>query len=184
MSEQDALKIHEAHEHAELAHADKRLAPVSLTIAILAVALGALSMLGHRAHNEVLLAQTRANFQKTELVGNKTREHADAVVLGMLDVLAPANTAQAVALKEKFKIEMKRYENQGEQERVEGRRLEVERQRAQRKANRFDLGELFCEMALVLGSITLLTRDRRFWVAGILAGVVSLLVALTAVLVT
>ena len=112
MSEEDALKIHEAHEHAELVHADKTLAPVSLAMAILAVAVGALSMLGHRAHNEVLLAQTRANFQKTELVGNKTREHADVVLLDMLDVLAPANTARAVALKEEFKIEMKRYENQ------------------------------------------------------------------------
>jgi hypothetical protein len=184
MSEEDALKIHEAHEHAELAHADKTLAPVSLAMAILAVAVGALSMLGHRAHNGVLLAQTRANFQKTELVGNKTREHADVVLLDMLDVLAPANTARAVALKEEFKIEMKRYENQEGQDRAEERRLEVESQRAQRKANRFDLGELFCEMALVLSSITLLTRDRRFWFAGILAGGVGLVVALTAVLVT
>jgi hypothetical protein len=39
-------------------------------------------------------------------------------------------------------------------------------------------------MALVLSSITFLTRDRRFWFAGILAGVVGLLVALTAALVT
>ena len=184
MSEQDALKIHEAHERAELAHADKTLAPVSLAMAILAVALGALSMLGHRAHNGVLLAHTRANFWKAELVGNKTREHADAVLLGMLDVLAPANTAQAVALKEEIKIEMKRFQNQEAQDTAEGRRLEVESQRAQSKANRFDLGELFCELALVLSSITLLTRDRRFWFAGILAGVVGVLVALTTVLVT
>ena len=184
MSEQDALKIHEAHEHAELAHADKTLAPVSLAMAIVAVALGALSMLGHRAHNEVLLAHTRANFWKAELVGNKTREHADAVLLRMLDVLAPGNTAQAVALKEEIKIEMKRYQNQEGQDTAEGRRLDVRSQRAQSKANRFDLGELFCELALVLSSITLLTRDRRFWFAGILAGVVGLVVASTAVLVT
>jgi hypothetical protein len=66
MSETDALKIHEAHEHAELAHADKTLAPVALTMAILAVLVAAVSLLGHRAHNEVLLAQTQANFQKAE----------------------------------------------------------------------------------------------------------------------
>ena len=184
MSEQDALKVHEAQEHAELAHADKRLAPVSLAMAILAVAVGALSMLGNRAHNGVLLAQTRANFWKAQLVGNKTREHTDAVLLGMLDVLAPANTAPAVASKEKFKIEMKSYENREGLDTAEGGRLEVKSQRAQSKANRFNLGQLFCEVALVLSSITLLTRDRRFWFVGILAGVVSLLVALTAVLVT
>ena len=46
MSEQDALKIHEAQRNAELARADKTLAPVSLAMAILAVAVGALSMSG------------------------------------------------------------------------------------------------------------------------------------------
>jgi hypothetical protein len=146
MSEQDALKIHEARERAELAHADKTLAPVSLAMAILAVELGALSMLGHRAHSRVLLAHTRANFWKAELVGNKTREHADVVFLDMLDVLAPANTAQAVTLKEKIKTEVKRYQNQEGQDTAEGRRLEVRSQRGQSKANRFDLGELFCEL--------------------------------------
>lgn len=184
MSEQDALKIHEAHEHAEVAHADKALAPVTLGMAILAVAVCALSMAGHRAHNGVLLAQTRANFWKAELVGNKTREHADAVLLDMLDVLAPANTAQSVELKKQFKIKMKSYENQEGKDAAEGQRLEVASQRAHSKANRFDLGELFCELALVLSSITLLTRDRRFWFAGVLAGVMGLFVALTALLIT
>jgi len=183
MSEQDTFKIHEAHEHAELAHSDRTLAPATLTMAILAVAVGTLSMLGHRAHNEVLLAQTRANFQKAELVGNKTREHADAMLLDLLDVLTPANTTQADALKEKLTIEMKSYANQEGQDGAEGQRLEVESQRARMRANRFDLGELSCELALVLTSITLLTRNRRFWLVGILTGVLGLLVALTAVLI-
>ena len=183
MSEEDVLKIHEAHEKAELAHANKALAPVSLFMAILAVAVGALSMLGHRAHNGVLLAQTEANFQKAELVGNKTREHADAVLLEMLNVLAPANAEQASALKEKFRIEMKSYEAQESQDQAEGQRLETESQRAKRNANRFDVGQLFCELALVLSSVTLLTRDRRFWFAGILAGAAGVLVALSTVLV-
>ena len=182
MSEEDTFKIHEAHERAELVHAHKTLAPVSLTMAILAVAIGTLSMLGHRAHNEVLLAQTRANFQKAELVGNNTREHADAVLLEMLNVLAPADASPAVALKEKLRTEMKGDESQEEQDKTEGQRLETERQGAQRGANRFDLSQLFCEFALVLSSITLLTEDRRFWFAGILMGVTGLFVALTTVL--
>jgi hypothetical protein len=184
MSEQDDLKIHEARERAEMAHVDKRLAPVSLAMAILAITAGVLSLLGHRAHNEVLLAQTRANFQKAELVGNKTREHADVVLLGMLDVLAPTNTAQAIALREQMKSEMKSYEHQQRQNAGEEGELEAESQRAQKQANRFDLGELSCELALVLSSITLLSRDRRFWFVGILAGIVALLVGLSAVLVT
>src|SRR3977135_1585292 len=101
MSERDALKIHEAQEYAELAHVEKALAPVSLSMAILAVLTAAISLLGHRANTEVVLAQTRANFQKAELVGKATQQHADEVLINILIVLNPQNTSQATALKEK-----------------------------------------------------------------------------------
>lgn len=183
MPESDALKIHEARERAELVHVEKGLAPVSLTMAILAVLTAAISLLGHRAHTEVLLSQTRANFQKAELVGKATQQHADAVLLEMLGVLSPQNNAQAVLLKEKFSREMERYARDQELAGAEERRLENESDAARRKANRLDLGELFCEMALVLCSITLLTRQRPFWFGGIAAGALGLIVSLSAFLV-
>lgn len=180
MSETDSLKIHEAHENAELVHAEKALAPVSMTMAILAVLTAAISLLGHRAHTEVLLAQTRANFQKAELVGTATQEHADAVLLEMLAVLKPQDSTESAALKEKFNREMERY---GRDEKIAGdeeRRLESESQFARRKANRWDVGELFCEMALVLCSITLLTRQRAFWFGGIIAGALGVVISVSA----
>ena len=182
MSERDALKIHEAREYAELAHVEKALAPVSLTMAILAVLVAAISLLGHRAHTEVLLAQTRANFQKAELVGKATQQHADAVLIEMIGVLKSENTGQAAALKEKVNREMEGYAHDQEQAAAEERGLERESQFARRKANRFDVGELFCEMALVLCSITLLTRQRPFWFGGIVAGALGLVVSVSALL--
>lgn len=180
MSERDDLKIHEAHEYAELAHVEKALAPVSLTMAILAVLVAAISLLGHRAHTEVLLSQTRANFQKAELVGKATQQHADAVLIEMLGVLNPQNTVQATALKDKFSREIARYANEQAQAQAEETRLETESQHARRKANRLDVGELFCEMALVLCSITLLTRQRPFLFGGLAAGALGLLISVTA----
>ncbi len=180
MPESDKLKISEAHEYAELAHVEKALAPVSLTMAILAVLIAAISLLGHRSHTEVLLAQTRANFQKAELVGKATQQHADAVLIEMLGVLNPQNTVQATALNERFSREMEHYAKDEGQIAAEERRLEAESQLARRKANRFDVGELFCEMALVLCSITLLTRRRAFWFGGIIAGGLGLVVSVSA----
>lgn len=183
MPEREALNINEAHERAEIAHKDRTLALVSLTMAILAVAVAAISLLGHRAHNEVLLSQMRANFQKAELVGKATQRHADAVLIEMVGVLNPQNTIQASALKERFNREMEHYANEQEQVGAEEQRLETESQLARRKANRFDMGELFCEMALVLCSITLLTRQRTFWLAGIGAGAAGLVLASSAFLI-
>jgi hypothetical protein len=56
--------------------------------------------------------------------------------------------------------------------------MEVER----RRADRFDLAESFLEVALVVTSITLLTRRRIFWGAGFVAAAVGLVVALTGLL--
>jgi hypothetical protein len=55
MSEADELK-----EAAERAKESKALAPVSLTMAILAVFVATVSLMGHRAHTEEILLQTRA----------------------------------------------------------------------------------------------------------------------------
>jgi hypothetical protein len=182
MSEKDDLKIHEAHERAELAHVERGLAPVSLTMAILAVLTAATSLLGHRAHTEVLLAQTKANFQKAELVGKATQQHADEVLIQMLSVLTPTNATQAGSLGAKLKREVDLYSQELEIVKNEEQRLEHESQQARRKANRLDVAELFCELALVLCSITLLTRQRPYWVAGMILGSLSLATSLFAFL--
>ncbi len=61
-------------------------------MAILAVSAAAISMLGHRAYDEELVAQTRANVQKAELVGKDSQQHADAVLMELLAVLNSQNT--------------------------------------------------------------------------------------------
>ncbi|HEV7473225.1 MAG TPA: DUF4337 domain-containing protein [Pyrinomonadaceae bacterium] len=183
MPESDRLKINEAHEYAELVQVEKALAPVSLTMAILAVLVAAISLLGHRAHTEVLLSQTRANFQKADLVGKATQQHADEVLIDLLSALAPTNVAQAAALREKLNRQVEQYAKELETVSVEEGRLESESQHARRKANCLDVAELFCEMALVLCSITLLTRQRAYWFVGILAGALGLVISVGAFLV-
>jgi hypothetical protein len=180
MSERDDLKIHEAQEYAELVHVETALAPVSLTMAILAVLTAAISLLGHRTHTDELLAQSRANFQKVELVGKATQQHADVVLIDMLTVLNPQETAKSAALKEKFNREMERYASDEKIARDEERRLESESQLARRKSIRLDVGELFCELGLVLCSITLLIRQRAFWFGGLIAGTLGLVISASA----
>jgi hypothetical protein len=48
--------------------------------------------------------------------------------------------------------------------------LEAEVELFTHRANRYDLGETLLEVGLVICSITLLTKRRAFWVAGIVFG--------------
>ena len=60
-SEMEAIdKVKEA---AEEARERKHLAPISLTMAILAVLIATVSLLGHRSHTEEILLQNRATDQ-------------------------------------------------------------------------------------------------------------------------
>ncbi len=60
---------------------------------------------------------------------------------------------------------------------AEAQQFESEVLTQQHKANRYDLGEVCLEVALVLVSLTLLTRRRLFWLLGCLAGLIGLAVA-------
>jgi hypothetical protein len=50
-------------------------------------------------------------------------------------------------------------------------------QRASRRADRFDLGEVFLEIALVVTSITLLTDKRAYWYFGFVLAAIGLVCA-------
>ncbi len=83
-------------------------------------------------------------------------------------------------MKEKYQREIDRYERDQKQMEEEGHKLEQETEHESRKADRFDLGEVFLEIALVVSSITLLTRRRVYWHAGVIAGIAGLVIAATA----
>src|SRR6266498_447511 len=52
-----------------------------------------------------------------------------------------------------------------------------------RRADRFDLGEVFLEVGLVVTSITLLSGRRLFWRAGMVFGLLGLITASTSLLI-
>ena len=47
-------------------------------------------------------------------------------------------------------------------------------EQAEARATRYDLGEALLEIALVTASITLLTRNRLYWVLGLAFGVAGI----------
>jgi Domain of unknown function (DUF4337) len=61
--------------------------------------------------------------------------------------------------------------------------MEAETDLERRRANLYDLGEVFLEIGLVVTSITLLSGRRIFWHGGILLGVVGVVAAATSLLV-
>jgi ABC-type Zn uptake system ZnuABC Zn-binding protein ZnuA len=156
--------------------------PVSLTISILAVLVASAALLSHRAHTEELLRQSQATDQWAYYQAKNIRWHEVQSVADLLGALAPQDKEKTAAVREKYLKEVERYESDKDEISDKAKELEKERDLISRRADRFDGGEALLEVGLVICSITLLTKRRAFWIAGILVGALGVAMALTGLL--
>jgi Domain of unknown function (DUF4337) len=173
-------ELHELHEHAEHARHHPDLAPVSLTMAVLAVLVATVSLLGHRAHTEEVVLQNKVSDQWAYYQAKNIRRHADEQFADLASAIPARDAAQLAKIHDKYQAEAERYSSEQKEAEAEARRLEQETDYERRRADRYDLGEVFLEIALVITSITLLSGKRMFWHAGMLMGFVGIGVAATA----
>ena len=175
-------ELNELHEHAEEAHHDPSLAPVTLTMAILAVLVAAVSLVGHRTHTEEILLQNESTNRWAYYQAKNIRRHTYELFLDLLAVSNVRDVEAAGRVHDKYAKEVARYEEEQKDIEAEARKLEAETKLARRQADRLDLGEVFLEIALVVTSITLLTRRRPFWYLGIVFAAAGIAVAATGLL--
>jgi cell division protein FtsB len=173
-------ELNELREHAEEAERNRSLAPVSLTMAVLAVLLAAATLMSHRSHTEEILLQNRATDQWSYYQAKNVRRATMEEIVDLLGVASVRDPEAAAQLKEKYTKNIERYRDEQTEIQAEAKKLEDERTKLSNRADRFDLGEGFLEVAIVITSITLLTRRRMFWFFGSMIGVLGIIVAATA----
>jgi hypothetical protein len=176
-------ELQELQEHAEHGQHDPSLAPVSLTMAVLAVLVAVVSLLGHRAHTEEVVLQAKSSDQWAYYQAKNIREHEDDL-FSEFSTLTNSNGAGGIAkFREKYAQEAERYKHEKDEIQEEARKLEREVGTERRRANRYDLAEVFLEIGLVITSITLLSGRRLFWHLGVVFSVVGIAVAVSGELV-
>ena len=178
-----AEEIHELAEHAHHGAHDEHMAIVTITMAILAVLVAVSSLMGHRTHTEELLAQTKATDQWAYYQAKDIRRRSYEVFLDQMTVFTVQSPQNAATAKEKYEKQLGVYATQLKELEAAARELEAEVATLQRRADRYDLGEVLLEAALVICSITLLTKKRAFWGFGVFLGVAGVGIAVTALLI-
>jgi Domain of unknown function (DUF4337) len=174
------------HEHGHGGHGGEEnplVLPVSLTMSIMAVVLAAVTLLAHRTSTHELLLQAEATDQWSYYQAKNIRLHEMEANVDIFSTLSPKEAAKAEAMVQKYEKQVAKYESDKEDISEKAKDLEKERDILGRRADRFEGGEVFLEVALVICSITLLTNKKAFWFLGILLGIAGLAVAATAWLV-
>jgi hypothetical protein len=178
-----ADEAQELREQAEKAREDKSLAAVSLTMAVLAVFVAVVSLLGHRAHTEEVVLQAKSSDQWAYYQAKNIREHEDQLFSDLAAVVASNDAGAMNKFREKAEQEAERYKHDKEGIQDEARKLEQEVAKERNRADLFDLAEVFLEIGLVVTSITLLSGRRIFWHLGIVLSVVGVAVAVMGLIV-
>jgi hypothetical protein len=172
-------ELNELQEHAEHAKDNPALAPVSLTMAILAVLVAVVTLVGHRAHTEEVVLQAKASDQWAFYQAKNIRRHSDELFTDLTSVQATTDAAALAKLRDKYSQEATRYQDEQKEIEDKAHELEAEVVTERHRADRFDLAEVFLEIGLVITSITLLSGRRVFWGLGLGLGAVGIAVAVT-----
>jgi len=178
-----ADELQELQEHAEHGHNNPSLAPVSLTMAVLAVLVAVVSLLGHRAHTEEVVLQAKSSDQWSYYQAKNIREHEDALFSELAHIVNSNDPVAVSKFREKYSQEAERYKHEKDEIQGEARKLEGEVATERKRADRYDLAEVFLEIGLVITSITLLSGRRLFWHLGILFSVLGVAVAISGAIV-
>lgn len=192
---------HATHDHGHGAHGFEK--KVAMTIAIIAAVLAGTTTLSHRGHTDVLRYQTAANVLTTKesdawsyYQAKNIRKHYYRSLLesGATSAAAPQPLPDWLDEKDrkekwgrdrwvdqlqKYKDEIPGHMKEAKDLHEEGQK-ELEKSHVMHeKVDRYDVGELGIELAMVLCSVSVLTRQRGFWLLSILSAFVGVLVVVS-----
>src|SRR5215469_3318775 len=107
-----ADELQELEEHADEGAHHPSMAPVSLTMAILAVLVAVVSLLGHRAHTEEVVLQNKSTDQWAYYQAKNIRRHEDELFADFASIMARTDSEKTAQLYKKYATEAETYREQ------------------------------------------------------------------------
>jgi hypothetical protein len=178
----EANEAGELQEHAEHAAHETSMRPVAFTMSVLAVLVAITTVLGHRTHTEAVLTQNKATDQWNLYQAKKIRSSDTGLAADLLSVMTITDAKAAQKIAKSYADHQAKWNDDLKEEQEKAEVLETRVEHAEARADRFDLGEALLEIALVTASITLLTRNRAYWMLGLVFGVAGILSSLSVLL--
>ena len=175
-------EVGELQEHAEHGAHDASSKPVAFTMSVLAVLVAVVTVLGHRTHTEAVLNQAKASDQWNFYQAKNIRSTISDRASGLLSVLNATDKDKAQKFAKDWADKQAKWTTDLKEEEEKARGLEEKVEQAEARADRFDLGEALLEIALVISSITLLTKNRLYWLLGLVFGAGGILVSVSGLL--
>lgn len=184
----EANEAHELREHAEHGSHEEAMRPVAFTMSVLAVLVAIATVLGHRTHTEAVLYQNQATDQWNLYQAQKARSELTRSKDDLLSVMPVTDKQRAAKILEEDAQHQAKWKGDGtnpgdlDKDKEKAEALERNVEKAEHRANRYDLSEALLEIGLVVTSVTLLTRSRIYWYLGMFFAAAGLVCAASVLL--
>jgi len=162
------LEIH--HEGAEAA--DEFGKRVGALAAVIAIFLAGVTISSHRAHTAAVVEKTEANDQWSFYQSKRTRLHNYELGKDLIRLTAPKNE-ESEAVIAKYDKEITRYTKETEEIQNKANEANDASKLSEKRALRFDLGEGFLELGLVLSSLYFLSKKKLFPLIGLIGAILG-----------
>jgi hypothetical protein len=173
------IEIHHAHTGHET---DPLATRVGIAVGLIGVALAVVTIVSHREHTAAVIHRTEANDQWSYYQAKKVREHTSEVGAELATALGAEGPKVEAAVR-KLQASSAKYRADAEAIKTTAEAKDHETQHAELRALRFDLGEGFLELGLVLTSLYFLGRQRIFPLGGGTSALLGLALSLSALLI-
>ena len=175
------LQVHQGESHSHVhthAESDPVGARVGMMVGVLGVLLAVVTIAAHREHTAAVIHRTESNDQWAFYQAKKSREYVSDVASQLLQVLGTDSAKMEPVLK-KLTAAQEKYTAEAKEIKAHAEEKDVESQRAEQFAARYDIGEGLLELGLVLTSLYFLGRQRFLPIVGGLSAFAGMLVAIS-----
>ena len=155
---------------------------IGVMAAIIAIFLSGVTILSHRSHTAAVVEKTEANNQWSYFQSKKVRLHNYELGKDMMELTAPKTEAAAAKIAD-YEKQIKRYEKEGDQIQENAREHDKESKLQEERALRYDLGEGFLELGLVLTSLYFVSKKKLFPAVGIVGATLGVVLAITGLMI-
>jgi hypothetical protein len=149
---------------------------------VIAVVLGVVTIISHRAHTDAVLFKSTANDKWAFYQAKRIKFHSLELGEDLLNAWGPDTPAAAKTL-ERYDKEKKRYTRESDEAQEDARKTDEKAESVEKQALRFDFGEGLLEIGMILSSLYFISRSKLFPVAGSIAALLGVAAALSGYLI-
>jgi hypothetical protein len=159
--------------HHEVEGADPFGKKIGVLASILAVLLGIVTIVSHRAHTDAVLFKSEANDKWSFYQAKRIKFHSLELGVDLLNAMTARSPTADLTLA-RYEKEKQRYTRESNEAQEDARQTDTKAAHVEDQALRFDFGEGLLEIGLVLSSLYFISRSKLFPVVGVISALIGI----------